>query len=86
MMYPVSQISEVSRMSQTALLTVEQVAARLMVTPRTVPNMTRRGSLPGSYRLDPNIDHSPYRVPVVAVELIEAQRSGRLQDESTLGA
>lgn len=58
-------------------LTVEQVANRLNVTPRTVQNMIRRGSLPHAYRLDPTTDHSPYRVPVSDVEMIEQARRGK---------
>ena len=57
-------------------LTVEQTAERLNVTDRTIRNMIVRGSLPGSYRIDPQMPKSPWRVPLTAVERIEQQRLG----------
>jgi excisionase family DNA binding protein len=60
-------------MNQT-LFTVEQVAHRLGVSDRTIRNMIDRGSFPHAYRLDPNSNRSPFRIPQEDIENIEKLR------------
>lgn len=44
-------------------LTVEQVAAALQVSPKTVRNLIARGRFPGAAKIDPLLSHSTWRIP-----------------------
>jgi excisionase family DNA binding protein len=57
-------------------LSVHQVAEILQVTPRTVRNLISRGRFPGAYKIDPESNRSPYRIPKEDLEVhLEKQRS-----------
>jgi len=55
------------------VLSVEKAGERLGVSARTILNWIRDGEIM-AYRLNPNNDRSPFRVPVSEVEKIERQR------------
>ena len=56
-------------------LTVEQVAATLNVTARTVRNLIKRGRFPGAYKIDPQATKSTYQIPKADLEhFIELQK------------
>ncbi|PKO16826.1 MAG: hypothetical protein CVU39_06305 [Chloroflexi bacterium HGW-Chloroflexi-10] len=46
-----------------SLLSVEQVAQVLQVTPRTVRNLITRGRFPDAYKIDPEAKRSDWRIP-----------------------
>ena len=55
---------------------VDEVAEILEVSPRTVRNLTSRGRLPGSYKLDPLKEKSSFRIPKSDLEnYIRMQKS-----------
>jgi len=58
------------------ILSVEDAAARLGVSAKTIRNMIDRGSIPGAYKLDPNAKNSPYRIPTESITKIISQRAG----------
>ena len=55
-------------MSNNELLTVEQVAITLEVTPRTVRNLIKRGRFPNARKIDPLKKKSSYQIPFSDVE------------------
>jgi excisionase family DNA binding protein len=57
-------------------LTVQETAAFLGVSLRTVMNLIARGRFPGAYRLDPGVERSPYRIPVEDVKKFDENRKG----------
>lgn len=47
---------------------VNEVAALLKVTPKTVHNLIERGHFPGAYKIDPTRRNSHVRIPKVEVQ------------------
>jgi transcriptional regulator with XRE-family HTH domain len=49
--------------AQNNLLTVDQVATKLNVSPRTVRNLIKRGRFPNAKKMDPLAEKSTYQIP-----------------------
>lgn len=49
--------------AEITLLTVDEVATRLHVTPRTVRNLIQRGHFPGAHKMDPSAQRSTFQIP-----------------------
>jgi excisionase family DNA binding protein len=63
------------------VLSVEQVAQILGVDPRTIRSYINRKRFPHAYRMDPQSNHSPYRIPKKDVEDFLAQQGKSVEDE-----
>ena len=62
-------------MQSKSFYTVDEVAAILQVTDRTVRNLINRGRFPGAHKIDPDLSRSPYRIPKTDLEkFIQRQR------------
>jgi hypothetical protein len=59
---------------ETKLLTVDQVATRLSVSPRTVRNFITRGHFPNAKKMDPTAEKSTYQIPLSDVVDYEAKQ------------
>lgn len=60
------------------IYTTRQVADRLGATPQTVADWIRQGKFPNAYKLDPEGQTSPYRIPEDDVISFEEKRIHQL--------
>lgn len=57
-----------------AVYSVKQAAERLGVAPTTLSRWVKLGHFANAYKLDPNAQNSPYRIPEEDIEAFEEQR------------
>jgi len=62
------------------IYTTRQVAERLGATPQTVAVWIRQDKFPNAYKLDPEGQTSPYRIPESDVIAFEKKRRMSAQD------
>lgn len=73
---------EVNQVNEGYVNTAE-AAKRLGVTQRTIARWVSKGCFPGAIKVNPQFKHSPYLIPIVAIEDFEASREiERKTDES----
>ena len=62
------------------IYTTRQVADRLGATPQAVAAWIRQGKFPNAYKLDPEGQTSPYRIPESDIIAFEKKRHMSAQD------
>lgn len=55
-------------------ISTSEAAERLGVTQRTIARWVSKGCFPGAIKVNPQFKHSPYLIPVSAIEEFEASR------------
>ena len=80
-MVELTMVAEEVQMAQNGYLTTAEAAERLQTSTRNVTRWIRRGSFPGAFKINPDVENSPFLIPETAVIAFEERRRAGLEEE-----